>query len=143
MAALTGHFPSAPCARARRTPGQMPWSHDLIPEPGEHLPQVLVDRARTEEQPGRRIPGWRGGRVRDGRSTLYQAGSAARATTARPLLRRGDVPVESTRGRRDQAGFAAQAATASRMTPATASRCDKITKCEAPSISVTFEPARS
>src|SRR4051794_17288946 len=138
----------------------MPWSHDLIPEPGEHLLQVLVDRARTEEQPWRRIPGWRGRRMRDGRSTPYQAGSAARAATARMhtspvaaiawrattaprLLRRGDVPVESTRDRRDQAGFAAQAATASRMTPATASGCDNIRKCEAPSISVTFEPARS
>src|SRR5207247_6369426 len=51
---------------------------------------------------------------------------------------------EPARNRRHHAALlAAPAVTASRMTPTTASGCESITKCDAPSTSVTFEPARS
>jgi len=42
-----------------------------------------------------------------------------------------------------QPGSAATDLTASRMTPATMSGSETIAKCDAPSISVTAEPARS
>src|SRR3954469_23656504 len=105
------------------------------PGPGPRLVDLSTDleRPRVERLMGRRARG-------QDREVWSQV------LAGRQPRRLGFVvatPMESTRDRRHQTGCVAHAMTASRMTPATASGCDSITKCEAPSISVTLEPARS